>query len=42
MDGDGGQLLAMAPLIEDGVRALVAEAAAGGVTITSGRRPTIP
>lgn len=34
MDGDGGQLIAMAPEIEDGVRALVAEAAASGVTIT--------
>jgi phosphomannomutase len=34
MDGDGGQLLAMAPEIEDGVRALVAAAAAGGVAIT--------
>jgi len=33
MDGDGGQLIAMAPEIEDGVRALVAEAVAGGVTI---------
>lgn len=32
MDGDGGQLMEMAPLIEQGVRALVA-AAAGGVVI---------
>lgn len=33
MDGDGGQLIAMAPLIEQGVRDLVAEAASGGVAI---------
>lgn len=33
MDGDGGQLIEMAPLIEQGVRALVAAAAAGGVVI---------
>jgi phosphomannomutase len=33
MDQDGGQLIELAPLIEEGVRALVAEAQAGGVTI---------
>ncbi|MBM4129527.1 hypothetical protein FJ250_00650, partial [bacterium] len=33
MDGEGGQLIELAPLIEAGVRALVAEAAAGGVAI---------
>lgn len=34
MDADGGQLIEMAPLIEQGVRALVAEAASGAVAIT--------
>ncbi|MBK6735372.1 MAG: hypothetical protein IPG61_15080 [bacterium] len=33
MDGDGGQLIEMAPLIEQGVRELVAAAVAGGVSI---------
>lgn len=33
MDGDGGQLIEMAPLIEQGVRALVAAAAGDGVVI---------
>lgn len=33
MDGHGGQLIELAPLIEDGVRALVAAAAAGVVAI---------
>lgn len=33
MDGDGGQLIEPAPLIEQGVRALAAEAAAGGIVI---------
>ncbi len=33
MDGDGGQLIEMAPLIEQGVRALVAGALAGGAEI---------
>jgi phosphomannomutase len=33
MDGDGGQLIAMAPEVEQGVLALVAEAMAGGTDI---------